>query len=259
MAATVEVHRLPRLLDDDDCWVPAGWTLIGGDELAPDAGPRQRVWVDGFVMRRFPVTAGEYVAFLASVEDPHRWVPLGPEGAPLYTWEGGRYQLPADVPPDTPVVRVDLHGARRYAAWIAGRDGVPWRLPTELEREKAARGADGRFWPWGDHFEPAWAHTVRSRSLPRLGPVGEFPADVSVYGVRGLAGGVRDWTATAYRATPPVEDGGRATVHDEVGEDQVVRGGAWSSSGGLCRPAARFGGAPGNRHWNTGFRLARSC
>ncbi|MEZ4237761.1 MAG: bifunctional serine/threonine-protein kinase/formylglycine-generating enzyme family protein [Myxococcota bacterium] len=253
------VHAVPAALPDDQCWVPAGWAVVGGDELAPDAFPRRRVWVDAFVVGRFPVTAGEYLAFLRALVDGdvERYLPRAPDsGAPRVLRDGG-LALPDDVDPDTPVVLVDLASARAYAAWRAARDGLPWRLPTEIEREKAARGVDGRPWPWGDHFEPAWACTVSSAPEPRLAPVRAFPSDESVYGVRGLAGGVRDWTASAWTPEPPAE-GSVARVVDETGEHQVVRGGAWTSTSALGRPASRFGGAPANRYWNTGFRLARS-
>jgi formylglycine-generating enzyme required for sulfatase activity len=84
--------------------------------------------------------------------------------------------------------------ARRYAAWRAQREALPWRLPAELEWEKAARGVDGRFFPWGDHLDPSFCCMLRShlgRPLPAL--VSDFPFDESPYGVRGLAGNMRDW------------------------------------------------------------------
>jgi serine/threonine-protein kinase len=241
------VHRAPPL-GDAECWVPAGWAVVGADEQAPDAFPRRRVWVDAFVMGRYPVTNAEYLAFLREAGDD-RWVPRSTDfGEPL---------IPPESAADCPVTHVDLACARAYARWRAERDGLPWRLPTELEWEKAARGVDGRQWPWGDHFEPAWARTVSSLPVPGLGPVSTFPDDESVYGVRGLAGAVRDWTASAWSPAPPA-DGSRAPVHDQTGEHQIVRGGAWTSSAPHCRPAARFGGAPTGRYSNTGFRLVRS-
>ena len=79
----------------------------------------------------------------------------GPGGFALTTdWSGAPMQL------DRPVVLVDWYGATAYARWFMERTGKPWRLPNELEREKAARGADGRLLPWGDHVDPTFACVV---------------------------------------------------------------------------------------------------
>jgi serine/threonine-protein kinase len=161
-----------------------------------------------------------------------------------------------------PVVFVDWRSALRYSAWLSEQSGKPWRLLSELEWEKAARGVDGRLMPWGDHVEPTWACIVGSqRGVPGRVPVDQYPTDVSPYGVRGTVGNVRDWCANVWRHEGPVVE------HDIVQPDladpedpalRALRGGAWSSAPSLCRIAGRFATSPADRFGALGFRLARA-
>jgi formylglycine-generating enzyme required for sulfatase activity len=104
---------------------------------------------------------------------------------------------------------VNWHGAVAFADWESRRCGRAYRLPGELEFEKAARGVDGRSFPWGDAFDPTWAGMRLSRegSL-RPVEVDAFPVDVSPYGARGMAGNTISWCADEYRREgPPLVDG----------------------------------------------------
>ncbi|MCB9552752.1 MAG: SUMF1/EgtB/PvdO family nonheme iron enzyme [Myxococcales bacterium] len=260
--------RLPPLgsLGEDDVFVPAGWFVAGGDAEAPDALPRRRIWVDDVVMRRFPVTHGEFVAFLDDIDpmEARRYVPQarGGEGQALYRREGGRWRLGVGdhgeaIDPRWPVALVDWHAATAYAAWYAARTGLPWRLPHDLEWEKAARGVDGRQLPWGDFFEPSWALVLEGFAGPAgPAPVGSHATDESVYGMRDVVGGVRDWCVNDYQREGPVEP--RVVVEAAEGAFRMVRGGVWSSKAAFCRPAARFANRPEQRFHSIGFRLARS-
>ncbi len=255
-SAPTPVH-LPRTteLGRDDVYVPAGWAWLGGDPGAPTALPRQRVWIDGFVIRRFPVTNAEYLAFLNDLvkqgraDDAERYVPrersgqVDRPGARIYgVNERGQYALVADSDGDMwsadyPVFLVDAPSAAAFATWEQQRSGGAWRLPTELEREKAGRGADGRFFPWGDFFDPTWAclrDSHAKRPLPAT--VEEYVTDESPYGVRGLAGNASDWC-----------------------QNLVVRGGTWSTSATLARLAYRRYYAESWRMDSIGFRLCRSA
>lgn len=158
---------------------------------------------------------------------------------------------------DFPVVLVDWHAANAYAAWLAERTGQPWRLPRELEWEKAARGTDGRRFPWGNTLEETWANMRWTRAdAPRLDVVHSFPIDESPYGVRGMAGNSRDWCADAYvKGVPPRIEG----VDDAPDAPRVVRGGSWTSRVPRAMDAGyRMQGPPNARDGNLGFRLARS-
>lgn len=280
--------RLPRSgeLLPGDRYVPASWAVLGGDGEAPGALGRQRLWIDGFVLRDRPVTHGEYLNFLndlvikghhaTALSHVPRHCNLGSEGEPIYRWDavGDRWTLPEDGPEitlgvDTPVVYVTWYDANAYALWVRARTGLPWRLPGELEREKAARGADERTYPWGNLADPAF-HCMQDSHLnhPGAPPTESFPVDASPSFVHGLAGGVREWCAELFRPNGPERRGfwsvapeplSSADVRTKPRQPQrVVRGGAWNLEARACRAAARMGMDPESRRDNLGFRICRS-
>jgi formylglycine-generating enzyme required for sulfatase activity/tRNA A-37 threonylcarbamoyl transferase component Bud32 len=272
---------LPRETDlgPDDVYVPAGHGWIGGDPEASDSLPRRRVWIDAFIVRRYPVTCRELLEFLNDIlVHGTRGVDLGvPPSHPgviersldhpalerndeglfvLRESDGGPFWHP-----DCPII-ADWYEASAYARWLATKDGKPWRLPNELEREKAARGADGRLLPWGDFLDPAFACVLEGhRGEPARERVDGHPADLSPYGVRGLAGNSRDWCINVWRHEGPRTEEGRVRLDAASPDDpdfRVIKGGAWGSTMVLARSAARFGYRPASRSLWVGFRLARS-
>ena len=267
----------------DGAYVPGGWFLSGGDQRTPSSLPARRIWVDDFVISRDPVTHREYLAFLDALvaagrerealqhaprERPSR---PGEVGGLLVDYSDGCFRLRADAEgdswaPDWPAWMVDWSGARAYAAWRAAEDGLPWRLPWELEWEKAARGVDGRPWPWGGFADPSWACVSGSREgRPMPSAVGAHPVDSSVYGVRGTAGNVCDWVLDVFEEDGPAlteVDGGWLFSPPDVApaddRSRCVKGGSWSNPIVHGRGAFRDGRHPGDRRWVIGFRLARS-
>jgi serine/threonine-protein kinase len=278
---------LPRVeeLGKDEIYVPAGWCWTG-DPGALDGLPRRRLWIDGFVVGRFPVTNEEYLAFLDDLvaagreEEAVAFCPQPTrrtkenEGARLSYDRGsdGRFRLrPIDLDdvwtPRGPVVLVSWYGAMAYARRLAARIGLPYRLPNELEREKAARGADGRLYPWGDHFDGTWAYTASShpedlsRAYVSRVDVGEYPADESPYRVRGLAGNTRDLCGNTWTSNGPETPEGRLRIEPPLADSdefRAVRGGAWRAAPVECLAAARHATRPGDRWNTTGLRVARS-
>ncbi len=266
----------------DEVLVPPGWSLVGGDPRAPGQPlSARRVWLHAFVVERHPVTHARYMAFLADLiaagrlDEARARAPRA-FGAPL---EAAQYTLGPDGvgfgegldvrrwTPDTPVALIDWHDARAFAAWQAARDGLPWRLLDELEREKAARGVDGRSFPWGEQVDPSWANMRDSHAGgARPAPISVFPDDQSVYGVRGVAGNVLDWTATPFRPEGWVPDGGAlgpgavdpAAADPASGARRVTRGGSWPDAASSGRCATRYSLDPGMRLNFLGFRLGRS-
>lgn len=225
--------------------VPAGPFLMGGDPLARMSVERCEPWLDGFFIQRTTVTSDRWLAFLNAldVDEARQHVPgeMGFFGGSTAAWphEGGAWRLPEGWPPDLPALGLNLADIERYAAWLSEREGRTVRLPTEEEWEKAARGVDGRWYPWGDHFDPSFAHMRRSRpGRPAPHPVGRYPVDCSPYGVLDMAGGLREWTGSIF-------DAGQ----------MVIRGGTFGDDGDDLRCAGRSGFQPEFKFSFVGFRL----
>ena len=142
-----------------------------------------------------------------------------------------------------PIVAVRYEDALAYCRWRADRDGVPYRLPTELEWERAARGADGRTFPWGNDFDATFCKMRMSRPMhTQPEPVGTFANDRSPFDVFDLAGGVREFVLA-----------GAANA-----QQIIVRGASWGDDQRLCRSASRHHMLREQRSALTGFRLAYS-
>jgi len=262
-------------LGQDDLYVPAGLFWSGGDTRALESLPRRQVWVDGFVMRRFPVTNREYLLFLNGLVNYGRneeaaWHCPREEGGEhsFYGREAsGRYSLRQDktgslLRPDWPVLKVSWEDAMAYALWESDRSAHRWRLPSELEWEKAARGADGRFHPWGDHFEPTWTCTRDSHpGQPQLSVVHRFPVDESPFGIRHMGGNASDWCLEAFDPCGPPLSGNTLVVQapeiDAARPLRAVRGGGWRGIGLLSRSANRQALVSSGRSAEVSFRLVR--
>ena len=263
-------------LHPHEIYVPAGWTTLGGDPEAPEAWPHRECWVDSFIMLRDPVTCGEYIDFLDEMvqegrEDeaaerlPRRVV----DGIsqPLLVRDGDVHRLNRDpffgtLESTSPVTCVTYYDAWAYAAWLSGKTRSGWRLPMEAEWEKAARGVDARPYVWGSRFDLTWANVAGCRAKPQLEPIAVRSLDASVYGVRGLAGNVRQWCADGFRreAVPerdarvvPIE--GPPTSPPEL---MSVRGSAYVTSTAPGRVAVRAAAPAASRSFAIGIRLARS-
>lgn len=282
---------LPREgeIGPDDCYVPAGWTELGGDPLAPSSLPACRVWVEGFVMRRFPVTNREYIEFLNHLavtgdgDQAERYAPRS-RGGSVDAWgehyfgrsKDGTFHLQTDADgvtwhPDWPVIMVDHVAAWAYARWVSSRTGRPWRLPVEEEWEKAARGVDRRACPWGDFADPTWSNNRRAwPGVGKMEAVGTRPSDRSLYGVQDLSGNVVEWTASRMSHTGNTPDGGVVEVLDGRNESEQAwlgRSATWRVVGkgasrlhdlATVRSAFRLAMEPWTRASNVGIRLVFS-
>ena len=207
--------------------------------------PRETLELPAFAITRTLITNRLYAAFVAATGhrapdvDPRTWAGYGLihpyERTRRHAWRGGR---PPPGREDHPVVLVSHDDARAFAAWLSAETGWSWRLPTVLEWEKAARGDDGRRFPWGDGWDPARLNSHDRGPFDTL-PVGRFPEGASPYGLLDPAGQVFEWTASPRGA-------GRF----------LVKGGSWDDSGcGVCRPAAQHSRPHALKHILIGFRL----
>ncbi len=194
-------------IGEDLVYIPGGPYIAGDDPSNPAAGPRRVEVASDFAIARYPVTASEYLLFIndlarSAPERARRHVPRRRYDADYYWLPGsnGRYHLPQrDLDgdgwhPKWPVSHVSWDDAKAYCDWLGERLGRPVRLPTTAEWEKAARGVDGRVYPWGDRFSPSFCKMSESRKNQNVPePVGAFPMDESPYGVRDVAGCVAEW------------------------------------------------------------------
>jgi serine/threonine-protein kinase len=243
----------------DFVYVPGGEFIRGGDPESFGGFERSRVAVGDFFISRFPVTLGEYCEFLDSLTHQgvsvEEHLPRLEKDVFLERDASGRYQ-PAEnlvegetrkrYPPGfekgCPALAVSWHSAMAYARWRSKRDGREYELPTENAWEKAARGVDGRFHVWGDAFDWTFAKGGLSRpERTQPEPVGVFPTDESPYGIRDMAGTIREWTQSWF---------------DERADMRVVRGGSWNLVGTRhFRCANRFGYSSTKGTSTVGFRL----
>jgi formylglycine-generating enzyme required for sulfatase activity len=222
--------------------VPAGSFAMG--RSAPNV--RRDVHIDAFYMDRLPVTNAQFAVFL----DATQYKPSD-AGAKRFLahWRNGK---PATGDERHPVVYVSWFDARAYATW-AGQ-----RLPTEAEWEKAARGTDGRRYPWG-RTEPKPTHANFGRSHDGTTPVGAFPEGASPYGILDLAGNVWEWCEDAYDEDfyehGPNMNPKLASSRSKNGH--VMRGGSFMYDARALRTYARMGFDPHYRFAEGGFRCVK--
>ncbi len=226
-----------------------GHTVTRDNRWYADERPRGPAETGGFAITATPITNAQYAAFVdetghpAPTVDPATWRGYGLNHPYERT---RRHRWAAGVPPSGrehhPVVLVAHADALAYAAWLTAKTERAWRLPSELEWEKAARGTDGARFPWGDRHDPRRLNSADAGPFDTLS-VGGFPAGVSPFGLLDAAGQVFEWTATP------------------AGRDRfIVKGGSWDDKGcGVCRPAARHGRPAGIKHILIGFRLVHDA
>lgn len=270
-------------IGDGFLYVPGGAAIIGGDPEAYNALPRQTPHVPDFAIARFPVTFAQYCEFLDDLEKvdpalaakrapsdmrgsegmvvvkgPKGWMPYGQ----LVEGEA-RKMFPPETDVNVPVCLVDWFDARAYARWLSGRTSSTLRLPTELEWEKAARGTDGRMYPWGDRFDPTFCKMRDSRPFAQQPePNGTFASDESPYGVRDMAGGMREWVGDVVgqrtSAELDAEEEPARDIERQESSWREIRSGSWSQDHKWARSASRGGWYALTRGSGLGFRLAKT-
>jgi len=226
------------LPDIDWVDIPAGPFLYGDD--------KRELTLPAFRIARYPVTNVQYQAFIddGGYEDGRWWQDLAGHPKP----ERGRWSEPHQ-----PRETVSWFEAVAYCRWLGHKLGCAIRLPTEQEWEKAARGDDGREYPWGDGFEQGRANLkegwVENRPdyLGHPAAVGLYPLGASPDGVMDMAGTVWEWCLNRWDKP---EDLGLSGQYS-----RVLRGGSWLGNPRDARASFRRGNVPGNRIFNIGFRL----
>ena len=207
-------------------WVPPGEFMMGSEDGERREKPIHRVVLDGFWIYKRPVTVGQYRLFCADTGRALRH-------APPWGWKE-----------EHPVVNVSWEYAAAYAQWAGAA------LPTEAEWEKAARGTDGRTYPWGNAWDRSRCSTSVGVRRASVSPVGSFPEGASPYGVLDMAGNVWEWTADWYEETYYAFSPEKNPTGPFFGTHKVVRGGSWGNdmihdyrcaTRVVCEPVVRGG------------------
>lgn len=218
-----------RSLLPDLVAVPGGVLHLGSERGLPDERPRSHVEVAPFLAAASPTTNRCYDAFARAT---------GREAPP-------RRRAPGFDAPDQPVVAVSWHDAVACCAWLAETTGVPLRLPTEVEREWAARGGlAGCDWPWGD--EPPSAEAARRVRRPHA----PAPGCANGYGLACMADNVHEWCADWYGPY----GASRGPTGPPAGARRVSRGGSFRHAIPFTRVSARSSLPPDRRYEDYGFR-----
>jgi formylglycine-generating enzyme required for sulfatase activity len=218
--------------------VPTGAFLMGSDQGRDNEKPPHRLHLETFWIARTPITNAQYLLFVQAAN--HR---------PPSHWEEGK--LPKGRESHS-VVYVDWFDAVAYCGWLSQVTGQVITLPSEAEWEKAARGTNGRLYPWGNEFDRLRCNT-HELGMGDTTPVGIFPEGASPYGVLEMSGNVWEWTNSQYWNYPYQPEDGREGM--DGGPRRVLRGGAWYLSRNGVRAASRFSYHPGDRNLNLGFRV----
>jgi formylglycine-generating enzyme required for sulfatase activity len=238
-------------------YVPAGEFIMGSGDADLDnvvqlwscarsglenEQPQHTVYLDAFYIDKTEVTNAQYRKCVAA-------------GMCKASSKANDAQFNGDT---QPVVGVDWSDARAYCEWAGAR------LPTEAEWEKAARGTDGRTYPWGDEWHDGYANwcceDLAGAALEEYeytAPVGSFPAGASSCGALDMVGNVWEWVADWYDSGYYSQAPSRNPPGPDAGEYGVLRGGCWLDRPHFVRCATRYQFDRGRRAWSVGFRCAR--
>ena len=230
--------------------VPSGGFNFGSEarDAAPNERPVSQVTQSCFYMAKFPVTNWQYEKF-----DPAHSAKRGP-------WADDKH----------PVIYVSSIDAINFCQWLSAREKRKYRLPTEAEWEYAARGADGRNYPWGQQLDRgdvanfadvntnfAWKDSSINDGYAETSPVGAYPRGISPFGIEDMAGTVWEWCLDffeAYKDKPRTNPQGPTT-----GWKRIYRGGSWKSRAGSLRASARNFNMPDYSSNDVGFRIVCEC
>jgi len=275
-------------------FVPAGEFVMGSTEEQVDTAlewcnksygncnqagfereiPQRAVYVDDYWIGQTEVTNAQFQYFVdaGGYTTERYWSDEGWQARVANNWTGPRCLDDDNFnAPDQPVVCVSWYEADAYTRWMSETTRETYRLPTEAEWEKAARGTDGRTLPWGDNFDGAllnfcdvkcqygWKDSDYDDGYEYAAPVGSYPAGASPYGALDMAGNVWEWVNDWYQDDYYSISPGSNPQGPATGDYRVLRGGSWDLSGYFVRSAFRYVVRPDLGGNNVGFRCVRSA
>jgi formylglycine-generating enzyme required for sulfatase activity len=224
--------------------IPAGEFLMGCETGRDDEKPVHRVFVDAFEMAVFQVRNRDWAAFTEATghSPPPHW------------------SEPDFCDPDMPVVAVTWFEAEKYCRWLTGLAGRRYRLPTEAEWERAARGGrEGLLYPWGDEPPDEWPEYRERWDREVRGPLPVGKGAANPFGVFDIGENVHEWCADFYDARYYEVSPARNPAGPAAGERRASRGGSWRHHVKASRCAARSSIPPEFQYADYGFRVVRDA
>ncbi len=224
-------------------YIPPGKFIMGSDEDdlegVGEEQPSHEVYLDGYWIGKYEVTFDQYDKFCA---ESSRDRPGDSDAG----WGRGK----------RPAINVSWYDAEAYCRWLSAKTGLNFKLPTEAQWEKAARGTEGQRFPWGNQeANEKLANFGNDSEIRKTNPVGSYPQGESPYGLMDMAGNVWEWCYDwygSYSAEPQKNPTGPQTGHF-----RVLRGGSWFDSPMYIRCSIRFYAKPSYRGNIEGFRLCQ--
>jgi formylglycine-generating enzyme len=231
------------IVEPECALVPAGSFWMGCETGQDGEKPVHRVWVDAFEMAVVQVRNQDFAVFLQAtghLAPPH--------------WNDPDFNCP-----EQPVVAVSWFEATKYCGWLSGATGHRYRLPTEAEWERAARGgAEGRLYPWGDEPPQSWPEYQRRWGGQVKGPLAAGRGSPNPYGLFDISENVHEWCADWFSREFYSRSPQRSPQGPDTGERRTSRGGSWRHHIKVSRCAARSSIPPTFQYADYGFRLVRS-
>lgn len=213
------------------------WVEVPVGEFSYQDG--EHLYLPTYQMGRYPVTNAQFQTFVqAGGYDTAKWWEglKKPDSLPSHRWREG----------NRPVENVNWYESMAFCRWLSAQKSQKIRLPTEQEWEKAARGMNGREYPWGNEFEVEYLNA--EHQLGETSAVGIYPQGKSPYGLMDMSGNVWEWCLNKYEEPQMIS----ADISDR---NRVVRGGSWGNHSENCRSALRYKRLPHLRNLDQGFRL----
>jgi formylglycine-generating enzyme required for sulfatase activity len=240
------VVKLPGGVTLELVEVPEGPFLMGSSDDDPAAGkdekPQHELTLPTYYIGKTPVTNAQFRPFVKGdgytnrnywTDEGWTWRTQHKRTQPFY-WDNKKWNGDAQ-----PVTGISWYEAMAYCRWLSAQTGENYRLPSEAEWEKAARGPDGRIYPWGNQA-PDQTRANFNKAVGHTTPVDRYPAGASPYGVLDMVGNVWEWTRSVYQDYPYEPNDGREDVSSPAGKVFTLRGGSYGINETYVRCAARL-------------------
>ncbi len=242
--------KVPKALENF-VLIPAGEFTMGMNAGASQYAPGGKIPVHETPTRKVTISAFHLCSHEVTNSEYKRFVDETKYAAPK-SWTGGAFEPGTE---DLPVIQVSWQDAQAYCEWLAKKEGIPFRLPTEEEWEYAARGKDERVFPWGSFWNETLANCNRPKERSSPTPVNQPPnnnTDKSPFGIFGMAGNVSEWTASDFKPYP----GSAYSASAQDLKCKVIRGGCFNSERAEARTTSRGWDIPTFTDIKIGFRVA---